>query len=111
MYEGEGRVYDLKRESIDCSSLFETQEGNGIKQYKLKDSDDSRRILDLRPLESLRDEDEEFFAHNLFVRDCMQELFNYLVTTEHSMNNIVLGSPGVGKSMLSFVAALQVALI
>ena len=101
----------LERATIEkCSELFETQdESNGKKTYKLKH--DNKRILDLAPLNSLRIENECLLPPKVFVRDCMQELFHYLVTTPDDMFNTVLGSPGVGKSLLSFLAALQIALI
>jgi hypothetical protein len=46
-----------------------------------------------------------FLPTKLYARDCMDEIFNELIVSKE-IRTIVIGSPGVGKSILAFVAAL-----
>lgn len=96
----------LQRKTINCSTLFDIND-NGF--YRLRHDDNF--ILDLAPLDALKADPEVLIPDKIFVRNCMQEVFDYLVRTPDEKINIVVGSPGVGKSLLSFLAALQVASI
>jgi hypothetical protein len=106
-------VISLQRATLDCSSLFDEVKpaaGDGAKKYKLHHCK-STNILGLKALDPLRTTAAgryEFLPEKIYVRDCMQEIFNTLVQETNSPGKycIVFGSPGVGKSVLSFLAAL-----
>mmetsp|Transcript_57843 Transcript_57843/g.141318 ORF Transcript_57843/g.141318 Transcript_57843/m.141318 type:complete len:636 (+) Transcript_57843:106-2013(+) len=104
---------DLRRVDVDCSSLFEVvDEEDSVQELRLL-RDQRTKILDLSPLDVLRHEAEdsasafEFLPQKIYVRDTMQEMFN-LITKQNDPRRycIIFGSPGVGKSVLTFLAAL-----
>jgi len=53
-----------------------------------------------------------FLPRQIYVRDCMKTIFRYFSTDilEQDSKRVLLGSPGVGKSVLFFIAALHKAL-
>ena len=68
------------------------------------------RIVDLDFLEGMRSLDEEAFLPNkLYVRDNMRKIFGLYVNDSFPPNKrrtVLVGSPGVGKSILFFLAAI-----
>lgn len=104
---------DIKSARVDCGALFQTvrpPSADGAPPYRL--CHDDAGVLDLSVLNDLRTQDEELFLPTkIFVRECMHDTFNELFRTPKRRFNIVFGSPGVGKSVLSFLAALCMASI
>lgn len=101
--EKEGTITKLSVRRIQCGDLF-TTEG------RLKADD--KRLLNLECLDVLRREAEKelFFPSNrkLFVRGCMQDIFERLTAEKKFVyRRVLIGSPGVGKSVLFFLAALR----
>jgi hypothetical protein len=100
-------LISLRRANLDCSRLFDEVNakpaaGDGAKKYKLQHC-----LKALDPLRTTAAGLYEFLPKKIYVRDCMQEIFNKLVqANEDKKYCIVFGSPGVGKSVLSFLAAL-----
>ena len=102
----------LESTQLDCSKLFACQTtAAGKKTYKLLHNKSS--ILALNALDSFRkNESFEFLPTKIYVRDCMQEIFHKIVTSKNAITSknasscIIFGSPGVGKSVLAFLAAL-----
>jgi hypothetical protein len=70
------------------------------------------RIIDLSPwLVSMRF-NQEFLPSSLYVRDCMRYVFALFsndpaMTPSNDHRRVLLGSPGVGKSVLFFLVALE----
>jgi hypothetical protein len=102
-------VMSLQSVTLDCSKLFAEESEAGVATYTLLHNK-SNNILNLRPLDPLRTtdiDDFEFLPTKIYVRSCMQEIFNKIVQANNPQKyTIVFGSPGVGKSVLSFLAAL-----
>jgi hypothetical protein len=70
-----------------------------------------KRLIDLDFLDELRMEDEPFFPNRIYVRNNMRKIFGLLfkdVGTEEPEFHptVLIGSPGVGKSVLFFLATL-----
>lgn len=104
-------VVSLINATVDCNSLFEEVsglgDGTGLK-YKLRHSEE-HRLLDLAPLDALRlpNGPDPFLPQRIYVRGTMQEMFNLIVQHDDPRQYcVVFGSPGVGKSVLAFLAAL-----
>lgn len=88
-------------------------------EFDEADTDIAKRTIDLSSLQDLMPypEDEFLFSGKLYVRDCMRFVFGLFredaVATDprRSPSNkhaaVLIGSPGVGKSILFFLAALQ----
>jgi hypothetical protein len=106
-------VISLQRVTLDCCKLFVEVEpaatDDGAKKCMLRHTK-STNILRLQALDPLRTTTElchEFLPKKIYVRDCMQEIFNKIVQANNLRKySIVFGSLGVGKSVLSFLAAL-----
>jgi hypothetical protein len=70
------------------------------------------RIIDLSTcLASLKVEDD-FLPSSLYVRDCMRYIFELFsndtaLTPRNNHRRVLLGSPGIGKSVLFFLVALK----
>lgn len=69
------------------------------------------RTIDLSAFNLLKVEND-FLPASLYVRDCMRDVFQLFradneVTCFNNHRRVLLGSPGVGKSVLFFMAALQ----
>ena len=103
-------VISLKRVTLDCSKLFvEEETAAGGKTYKLchNRSNNILQLTSLDPLRTTAEEQYEFLPTKIYVRPCMQEIFNKIVQANGgSTYAVVFGSPGVGKSVLSFLAVL-----
>ena len=72
-------------------------------------------IMDLNFLDPLRlvNEEDVFFPKKIFIRDCMKEVFQVFCADAQivgrkagSFQTVLIGSPGVGKSVLFFLVAL-----
>ena len=70
-------------------------------------------ILDLSFLDPLRlpNDEETFLPKKIYVRQCMKDVFDLFISDATSsapgkFNTVLLGSPGVGKSVLFFLGAL-----
>lgn len=89
----------LKFKVISTSSLFyngELQRGRD-------------KLLDLSCLTSLHSKRENFLTGNAYVRDEMQTVFQKLLTKQPGKMLVLIGSPGVGKSLVCFLSALHLA--
>jgi len=55
---------------------------------------------------------EKFFPRNVWIRDCMKTIFKRFAkdSLEFGSKRVLIGSPGVGKSVLFFIAAMYKAL-
>ena len=103
----------LSRVEVDCSSLFEVVDtDDGSQEFRLC-HDPQTHVLDLSPLDGLRYDDDgnkrtrfEFLPEKIYVRDTMQEMFNLIANADPNKQSIIFGFPGVGKSVLTFLAAL-----
>lgn len=104
-------VIQLETTRLDCSKLFSCETAAtfsaGAGTYTLLHN--KHKVLKLDALNSLRTTGKqlEFLPTKIYVRDCMQEIFNKIVWASNPNKYcIIFGSPGVGKSVLSFLAAL-----
>jgi hypothetical protein len=97
----------LEKAQVDCSQLFEEVDisDSQKKKYILKQNPNG--ILDLSsPLSALFQNREQFLPSSLFVRDCMNDIFDGVMRAPLMKRCVVFGSPGVGKSVLTFLAVL-----
>lgn len=105
---GKDNSIDLRSVTLGCSSLFvEETAADTSKTYKLLSN--KTQILHLKALSPLRTTGDsfEFLPTKVYVRTCMQEIFEEIVKADDPKKYaVVFGSPGVGKSVLSFLAAL-----
>jgi hypothetical protein len=93
----------LSHARILCSELFEAADG----QLKC---DVDNRLLSLACLEPLRTATgrDKFLPLALYVRDVMLTMFLRLTDGDSDFErHVLIGSPGVGKSILMFLAALR----
>lgn len=63
-------------------------------------------LIHLDCLKPICTEHEEFFPETLYVRKEMCEVFGELTKSDRKQQQILIGSPGVGKSVLLFLVAL-----
>ena len=105
-------LISLRRVTLYCSDLFvevDPAADDGAKTYMLRHTK-STNILRLHALDPLRTTTlghHEFLPNKIYVRECMQDIFSQIVqANDLSKYSVVFGSPGVGKSVLSFLAAL-----
>mmetsp|Transcript_25058 Transcript_25058/g.59553 ORF Transcript_25058/g.59553 Transcript_25058/m.59553 type:complete len:632 (-) Transcript_25058:167-2062(-) len=100
-------VIALQKAAVNCSELFTKRVDGTTTVYKLLHL--KSLLLRLNALDTLRDPNIpfDFLPKKIIVRECMQDMFNKIVhgTTEEQYS-IVFGSPGVGKSVLTFLASL-----
>lgn len=56
----------------------------------------------------MADDDDPFLPRRIYMRNCMRVIFGYFRhdVLKRNSNRVLLGSPGVGKSVLFFIAAL-----
>lgn len=101
-------VIHLKSTQLDCSTLFACETtAAGETTYKLKHN--KSKVLKLDALNCFRITANrfDFLPTEIYVRDCMQEIFHKIVEfNDVKKYCVIFGSPGVGKSVLSFLAAL-----
>lgn len=96
--------------SQDCLAALLTKfDVDSPQQQQPLAVDAPARIVDLEPvLYGIKMKNDAFFPAKIYVRDCMKTIFGYFradLSSENS-NRVLLGSPGVGKSVLFFIAAL-----
>ena len=105
----------LEVTTLDCSCLFQkisaVHNGDSIDTYSLHHTL-TTKVLSLKVLDPLRVTIEGqfyFLPKKIYVRDCMQEIFNEIVKANNPERfSVIFGSEGVGKSVLTFLAALCV---
>ena len=103
--------YNISRNLLE-QQLFAAVLENVSSQQPSPD-DATTRIVDLESvLCGLKMADDEFFPSKIYVRDCMKTIFGYFHKDRltRNSNRVLLGSPGVGTSVLFFIAALEKAL-
>lgn len=89
-----------------CEATFQRLQVNVAALKALKASSNETEI-DLTFLSPLND---NFIPQGkIFVRDCMRNVFERFQNFDPAKKAILVGSQGVGKSLLSFLAALQLA--
>ena len=90
------RSHDIGSESLrKLFSYLELSAGN--------------KVVDLDEfLGALKVTDEQFLPGQIYIRDCMKKIFGYFRqdVLKRDSNRVLLGSPGVGKSVLFFITAL-----
>jgi hypothetical protein len=88
----------IKLETIDCKSIkgssFLTTEGECID------------LGFLAPMLATAGSRDMFFPKSIYVRKEMCEVFKELIKSDRKRKQIMIGSPGVGKSILLFLVAL-----
>mmetsp|Transcript_3734 Transcript_3734/g.8983 ORF Transcript_3734/g.8983 Transcript_3734/m.8983 type:complete len:635 (-) Transcript_3734:340-2244(-) len=114
---GRGTI-DLMTTTLDCSRLFAVEEttidGNASTP-KFKLLHQKSGVLSLQILDSIRIPKDvveyfDFLPQRIYIREEMQTVFNKLVRAvekkRKGKHTVVFGSPGIGKSVLSFLAVL-----
>jgi hypothetical protein len=101
--------------SLDKLALGESEDavGDASSQYN-SDGDvepDLEKLVDLDFLDDLRIEDEPFFPTQIYVRNNMRKIFGLFLNDVGTVKpenrpTALIGSPGVGKSVLFFLAAM-----
>lgn len=89
---------------LDPSDLFAIQTSEETTTYSFRTT--SNRVLDLSyHLKGLFAEREMFLPAKIWIRDEMNAALNYRMTY-HRTRTVIFGSPGVGKSVFTFLAAI-----
>lgn len=98
--------FELDRSvDVQVSEIFSKDDtGNLI----FKHSEDG--VLGLACLEPLKKAKERFLPEKIFIRSSLQTALKYRIANDET-RTVVFGSPGVGKSVFCFLAAIAVAAI
>jgi hypothetical protein len=87
---------------VDISSLAQLSDEHKV----------ASNVLDMSFLKNLHNEfgvrDSFIPTESIYIRDCMRRIFRQFdMRDERNQRTVLLGSPGVGKSVLTFLAALS----
>jgi hypothetical protein len=105
--------YEISRNPLEqqlFAAVLENFDVDSQQHQQPSPHDATARIVDLESvLCGLKLADDVFFPSKIYVRICMKTILGrfYKDRLSENSNRVLLGSPGVGKSVLFFIAALE----
>jgi hypothetical protein len=100
-------------DELAIGDIVDADRDSSSQQYiRVEDIEPFReRLIDLGFLDDLRIEDEPFFPNRIYVRNNMRKIFGLYMNDVGTVKpmkrpTVLIGSPGVGKSVLFFLAAI-----